>query len=83
MSMTQQAIQYGKRRVTRKLLRAVPWLGAVVALVTFAATVRRKGVYGGTLDTALDFLPYVGGVKNAAEIVRGRDFIKDKRPSAV
>ena len=81
MSITRQAVQYGQRRVTRKMLRAVPWLGGVVALFTLAATVRRKGFYGGTLDTALDFIPYVGGAKNAAEIVRGRDFIKDKTAS--
>ena len=65
------------------MLRAVPWLGGVVALFTLAATVRRKGFYGGTLDTALDFIPYVGGVKNVAEIVRGRDFIKDKTTTAI
>jgi hypothetical protein len=40
---------------------------------------RRKGVFGGTVDTVLDFIPFVSGAKNAAEIVRGRDFIADKR----
>ena len=30
------------------------------------------------MDTALDFIPFVGGVKNAAEVVRGRDFIRDR-----
>lgn len=78
MGITRQVVQYGQRRVARKMLRAMPWLGSVVALFTLGAAVRRKGFYGGTLDTALDFIPYVGGVKNAAEIVRGRDFIRDK-----
>lgn len=72
-------MQYGQRRVTRKLLRAIPILGAVIAAATLARAVRRKGMLGGTADTVLDFIPFVGGAKNAAEIVRGRDFIADRR----
>jgi len=40
--------------------------------------IRRKGLFGGALDTALDATPGIGAVKNAFEAVRGRDFIKDK-----
>ena len=64
--------------MTRKLYRAVPWLGGLVALATLGATMRRKGMFRGTLDTALDFTPVVGTMKNVAEAVRGRDFITDK-----
>jgi hypothetical protein len=64
--------------MARRLLRAAPWVGAVVALATLGAAIRRKGAVRGTVDTALDFIPFVGGVKNAAEIVRGRDFIRDR-----
>jgi hypothetical protein len=81
MGITRQAIQYGQRRIARKMLRSVPWLGGVVAIATLGAAVRRKGLWPGTLDTALDFIPFVGGMKNAAEIVRGRDIIRDKPPS--
>ena len=80
MSMTSQAVQYGQRRIARKMLRSVPWLGAVVAIATLGAAIRRKGLFGGALDTALDFIPFVGGMKNAAEIARGRDLISDKSP---
>lgn len=59
-------------------MRAVPWLGAVVALATLGAAIRRKGTLRGTADTALDFLPFVGGLKNALEVVRGRDFLADR-----
>lgn len=79
MTMRGQAVQYAQRRITRKLLRAIPFLGAVVALATLGAAIRRKGLVGGSVDTALDFLPGVSGMKNAAEIVRGRDFIADRR----
>jgi hypothetical protein len=57
----------------------MPWIGAVVAIAAIGAAIRRKGLIGGTLDTALDVLPGVGAVKNAFEAIRGRDFIKDKR----
>jgi hypothetical protein len=85
MSVSGQAAQYVQRRVARKLMRAVPWLGSLVALGTLAASIRRKGAVGGTVDTVLDFIPFVSGMKNAAEIVRGRDLIADKpvRPARV
>jgi hypothetical protein len=79
MAMSKQLRQYAKRRVTRRLIRAVPWIGGVVALVTLGGAIRRKGLLGGSLDTALDMVPYVGGVKNLAEIGRGRDFIRDRQ----
>jgi hypothetical protein len=51
----------------------------VVALATLGGAIRRKGLFGGTLNTALDAIPFVGGAKNLAEVYRGRDFIRDKR----
>ena len=78
MSMHRQVVQYGQARLTRKLSRSMPWIGAFLALATLGAAVRRKGFFKGTLDTALDFTPLVGGVKNVAEAVRGRDVIRDK-----
>lgn len=78
MGMGRQIRQYATRRATRKLTRAVPWLGAVVALLTIGGAIRRKGWVGGTLDTALDFTPVVGTLKNMAEVGRGRDFINDR-----
>jgi hypothetical protein len=78
MGVGKQIQQYATRRVTKKLTRAIPWFGAVVALVTLGAAVRRKGLFGGTVDTALDFTPVVGTLKNLAKIGRGRDFIRDK-----
>ena len=78
MSIAQQALQYGKRRVTKKLVRAVPILGAAVAAATLIGTMRRKGMFRGAVDMVLDFIPFVGGAKNAVEIVRGRDFLPDR-----
>jgi Pre-toxin TG len=78
MSIRRQALKYGKRRVTRKLLRAAPYLGGVVAAATVVGTMRRKGVVRGALDTLLDVIPFVGGAKNVVEIARGRDLIADR-----
>jgi hypothetical protein len=78
MALTQQVAQYARGRVIRRLSRSIPWIGAVVAIAAVGTAIRRKGVFGGTVDTALDATPWVGALKNAAEAIRGRDFIKDK-----
>lgn len=72
--------RYATRRVTRRLTRTIPWLGAAIALLTLGEAIKRKGWFGGTLDTALDFTPFVGPLKNVAEVGRGRDFIRDRGP---
>lgn len=78
MGMSRQFQQYAARKATRKLTRAIPWLGAVIALATLGSAIKRKGLFGGSLDTALDFTPVVGSLKNLAEVGRGRDFIRDR-----
>ena len=78
MAMTQQFRQFATRRATKKLTRALPYVGAIVAILTLGAAIRRKGWLGGALDTALDFTPVVGTVKNMYEVGRGRDFIRDR-----
>jgi hypothetical protein len=57
----------------------MPWIGGIIAAATLGAAIRRKGLFGGTVDTVLDFIPYLGGAKNLAEAARGRDFIRDRR----
>ena len=78
MAVTQQLREYATRRATKRLYRAMPWIGGVLAIATFGAAIRRKGMLGGTVNTVLDFIPYVGGAKNLAEAARGRDFIRDR-----
>jgi len=78
MGIRKQLSRYANRRLTRRLYRTMPWIGGVLALVTLGQAVRRKGLLGGTVDTALDFIPFVSGAKNLAEMGRGRDLIPDK-----
>ncbi len=78
MGIAKQLKKYASRRMTRRLYRSVPWIGGVFALLTLGRAVRGKGLLGGTVDTALDFIPFVGSAKNLAEAGRGRDFIPDR-----
>ena len=78
MGMSTQVRQYATRKATRRLTRAIPWLGALIALATLGTAIKRKGLFRGSLDTALDFTPGVGTLKNTAEVFRGRDFLRDK-----
>ncbi|HSL20781.1 MAG TPA: hypothetical protein VK886_04545 [Vicinamibacterales bacterium] len=78
MSVTRRASRWAGARVSRRLARSMPWIGAAVALAMLATTVRRKGWVGGAADTALNALPFLGALKNTAETVRGRDFIPDR-----
>ena len=79
MPIGRQLRQYAGRRITRRLYRTVPWLGGAFALITLGNAMRRKGAVRGLVDTALDFVPVIGGVKNLVEIRRGRDLIPDKQ----
>jgi hypothetical protein len=78
MTLTKQVSQYARGRLVRRLSRSMPWIGAVVAIAAMGTAIRRKGLFGGAFDTALDATPGVGALKNAFEAIRGRDFIKDK-----
>jgi hypothetical protein len=79
MAIQQQALKYGQRRLLRRFGRSVPWIGTAVAVLTIGSAIRRKGLFRGTLDSALNAIPFIGGFKNAAEVVRGRDFIRDRQ----
>jgi hypothetical protein len=78
MSTAETIVGFGGSWLTGRAARSIPWVGVAVALVTVAATIRRKGVVRGTLDTGLNAVPFLGAAKNVAEIVRGRDFIADR-----
>jgi hypothetical protein len=78
MGVPKQVAQYASGRLIRRLVRSTPWLGAAVAIATIGTAMRRKGAFGGVIDTALDATPGLGAVKNVFEAIRGRDFIRDK-----
>jgi hypothetical protein len=78
MNITRHVASWGGARLSRRLTRSLPWVGAVIAVATVASTIRRKGVISGTIDTGLNAIPFVGATKNVIEIARGRDFFPDR-----
>ena len=78
MASTRRLRSYAGKKLARRLARSIPWIGAVIALATLGSAIRRKGFVRGGIHSALDAIPYVGGAKNLAEVVRGRDFFPDK-----
>jgi hypothetical protein len=81
MSIGQKVTRWGGARLSRRLRRSIPILGTAIAAATILSTVRRKGVVSGTLDTGLNAMPFLGALKNAVEILRGRDFFPDRYPA--
>ena len=64
--------------MSKRLRRSMPIIGTAIAVATVVATVRRKGLVSGSLDTGLNAMPFVGLIKNAIEVARGRDFFPDR-----
>lgn len=81
MSIGNRLTRWGGMRLSRRLRRSIPIIGTAIAVATVVSTVRRKGVVSGTLDTGLNAVPFVGALKNIAEVVRGRDFFPDRYPA--
>ena len=61
------------------MTRAIPVIGAFIAIATIGSAIRRKGLVRGVINSGLDAIPFVGGAKNLTEAARGRDFLRDKR----
>jgi len=82
MTIGNRLTRWGGMRLSRRLRRSIPILGTAIAVATIVSTVRRKGVVSGTLDTGLNAVPFVGALKNIAEVMRGRDFFPDRFPAS-
>ena len=78
MTRSSRLARWGTARLSRRLSRSIPILGAAIAVATVVATMRRKGVISGVLDTSLNALPGIGAAKNVIEVARGRDFFPDR-----
>ena len=79
MATTRSIQTYAGLKLARRLSRSIPWIGAFIALATIGSAMRRKGPLRGVVHAGLDAIPFVGGAKNLAEAVRGRDFLPDKQ----
>lgn len=73
-----RVVRWSGARLSRRLSKSVPVIGAAVAAATIIGTMRRKGVISGAFDTALNAVPFLGAAKNVVEAARGRDFFPDR-----
>jgi hypothetical protein len=78
MAFGNRLTRWGTARLSRRVSRSIPILGAAIAAAAVVGTIRRKGVIGGTFDTALNALPGIGAAKNVVEFARGKDFFPDR-----
>ena len=77
-TIARHVTRWGSARLSRRLSKSLPLIGAALAAATVLGTMRRKGVIGGAFDTGLNALPGIGAAKNLLEVARGRDFFPDR-----
>ena len=77
-ALTDRFVRWGGMRLSRRFTKSLPMIGVVFAAAGIAAAVRKKGFMGGVLDSGLNAVPLLGAAKNAVELARGRDFIRDR-----
>ncbi|HVQ57104.1 MAG TPA: hypothetical protein VMS29_10140 [Pyrinomonadaceae bacterium] len=72
-------VHAGGWQLVKRGAKMLPFGGAAVALFLVGHDIKKKGIFGGLVNSGLDAIPVVGLAKNAVEIVRG-DFIADRKP---
>lgn len=76
-SLKRKLLHAGGWQLAKRGAKMLPFGGTAVALVLVGSDIKKKGVFGGIVNSGLDAIPVVGLAKNAIELVRG-DFIADK-----
>lgn len=74
-------IKRGGWEVTKKLLKAIPFIGPVFTVGFAGNDIKKKGLVPGAVHVGLDITPVVGTAKSLLEIFTG-DLIPDKPPKA-
>ena len=68
----------GGWQVIKRVAKAVPYAGTVLAIGLVGHDIRKKGLGKGILNSGIDAIPFVGLAKNAVELFTG-DLIPDKK----
>jgi hypothetical protein len=76
-SLKSKAARAGGWYVARRIGKAIPYVGTVIAISLVGYDIKRKGVLYGILNSGLDAIPFVGTGKNAIEFFTG-DLLPDK-----
>ena len=77
-TLQRKAAEAGGWVAAKRVAKAVPYLGTVMAIGLVGYDIKKKGVVKGLINSGIDAIPFVGLAKNAVELVRG-DFIPDKK----
>lgn len=80
-SLTRKVVHAGGWTVAKRVAKAIPYVGTVMAIGLVGYDIKRKGVVKGVLNAGLDAIPFVGLGKNAIELFTG-DLLPDKIPVA-
>ncbi|MFN0084795.1 MAG: hypothetical protein ACKVX9_05360 [Blastocatellia bacterium] len=67
----------GGSRIAVKAAKAMPIVGTAIVIGLVGAEIRKKGIFRGIVNTALDATPVVGVAKNAIELFTG-DWLRDR-----
>jgi hypothetical protein len=75
--IVRRIMRAGGYRIAMKVAKAVPLVGAAVAVGLIGYEIKKKGIARGLVNTALDATPVVGLIKNTIEMFTG-DWLPDK-----
>ena len=76
-----KVIQAGATRLATKAIRQVPILGTALVVGMAGYEIKKKGVFKGIANVAIDATPVVGVAKNVIEVFTG-DWFPDKAAKA-
>lgn len=72
-----KVIQAGATRLATKAIRQVPVLGTALVVGMAGYEIKKKGLFKGIANVAMDATPVVGVAKNVIEVFTG-DWFPDK-----
>ncbi len=70
-------IRAGGSRLAIKAYKSMPLVGTAVVIGLVGYEIKKKGLFKGIVNTALDATPVIGVTKNAIEVITG-DWLADK-----
>jgi hypothetical protein len=76
-SLKRKALETGGWVAAKRVGKAIPYVGTVMAIGLVGYDIKRKGVLYGVINSGLDAIPFVGLGKNVIEFFTG-DLLPDK-----
>ncbi|MBS1796394.1 MAG: hypothetical protein JSS81_21270 [Acidobacteria bacterium] len=77
-TLKRKAVEAGGWMAAKRVARAVPYLGTVMAIGLVGYDIKKKGLVRGVINSGLDAIPFVGTGKNIIEFFAG-DLLADKK----